>query len=267
MTRRLFVVLSLVLLLLVGLSGFVSSKASAHTNRPLLNCSTGNGCTGSQVWNGTVTGGLTTVKVPSYTGSLTNRLERFISFPSATDNSILVIGYCSGSASSGLDRFACVNNSGNFFYYVALNGSLVGSEDNQFAYHTGDAGSTVEIGASKASATSENVWIHLTGSGTDPCAPCTISDSNIESFGSIILNNSVFDTFTGTLQGTFHWTGNQYANSTGFHDQTNDGSGGGGGLSSIVGAQMGGWASSPNGETNEGGDLKACNKDTGTTCT
>jgi hypothetical protein len=221
-------------------------RIQAKQDRPQITC---NPCVAEQQWSGSQTGALTTVYVPSLSASGTNYIARYIEEDNS--NYTVVVGYDYNDDFNGCGDGS--TGTGQFFYVVInTNGTCL--YDNAFPYHSGDTAHTAELGTS-ISGDGVDIWIHQTGSGISPCNPCHLANVT-NTFSLIILEENIKWTWTGTLQGTYHWTKNQYHNSTGFHYQFVAGN-----LYDDPGLPWD-WNPAP-AVGNNGGNLFACDKDSG----
>ncbi len=225
-----------------------AGKAPVHAQPDSVDCITVP-CFSYQTWPGNTLAGLTTVYVPNFTGSSTNVIVRSIELDSNIGGDTVVVGYCFGSNFT-IVIVTCNANSGEYFYFD-VNQNFAAS----FPITPADKGYSVEIGASSNGIGGINFWIHNTHSGVNRCAPCQYGSVNTN-WNSIVLEDEVEASWSGTHQGPFTWTNNQWGNSSGFQDQATIGKG-------VVAGDppQARWTSPPAGESNEGGTLTMCEKD------
>jgi hypothetical protein len=250
-TISLLVAIVFVLALAVPL--FAQANYSEKPAKPLsITCSP---CDSDLQWNGSQTGGLTTLFVPKFTATGSNFLNRYFTVADVNTGDAIEVGVAynfdpgcaAGAVTTGEWYYAIYTSSGSHSATCA-------------SFFSGDTGHTAEVGVSP-NGNGVDIWIHNTGSTVSPCPPCHISGTH-NSWNAIVLTESVQNTWSGTLQGKWHWTSNQYHNSTGFHDQQVSGSI----TLNYNGVPQMYWDPSPSGESNEGGSLATCEKDSGRTC-
>lgn len=273
-TRLLTLLTPLFLLLLAFIPQTALAKETAP-HRPMTGICSG-GCQGNADWSSPggsniTDGGLTTVYVPSYTGSSTNVLQRFIAFEDSVDNEYFDIGYCFSNVGG-----TCKSNSGNYFTNYIYGGN---SHITTYSMPAGDKGHSVQFGIQGRTnafgdITGWDVIINDENSGTVTCpfpsqsppyALCVVSTNNFIEWFDVTLQNYVKTNITGTLQGAFSWIFNQYEyqDSNSFDlimaDESTSPT-----LNGVDGAQFY-VITAPNGETNEGGSIGSCNEDNGST--
>lgn len=269
-----------VILFAVLLSFQVTPPAHAM---PYTSC--GTSCQGNVDWNGGNNYGmLTKVYLPVYTGSSTNVLERFISVydTQCTVQSLLKpcwinVGYCFGNNTSH-NRPECTNNSGNWFETSCSNNGVISCEATIFgSINALDEGSTVVLGIRYdpndlgffpfGIVISNLLSSHdICPDDEEPTDQTSWTCSANRDFGAITDNaawanayeyNYTNGSFTGTRQGTFTWTLNQWISSDeNRHWQTVDPT-----VNSVTGAQM--LILTHPGPLNNGGTMEGCNKDNG----
>ncbi len=258
--RRVAILLSLIIVLC---SAFL--VAPAHAMYDTANCGSGqraSGCIGTAVWSGNASGAETSVYVPSYTGSNTNILERFLAVTRVNGAGEIDVGYCFGASNTGYDGVECQNNNGNYFFVEKDNTNFVLFEYT-WSIPSGDKTHNVRLGVNLRS--NGVAGIIITGSSSNDCPYTTVTYSGCYAdsqnysagFQANWLANYTESSFTGTRQGTFDWINNAWynGNQQAFIYQSSSPV-----VYSVNGAQMY-VRITPNGSSNNGGTITGCNKD------
>jgi hypothetical protein len=230
--------------------------AHAQATIPLLKTCNFNFCSAGTVFSGTQHGELATIYVPNLTLTGSSNLTRnMLLDPNESNKKGIIVGVEYNGSHCGVTTGS--------FYWEQFDPS--GSTYNLHCVNFGqfDAGNTATIGASYYTSNGGGsiVWIK-TNTGTGGCnSGCFVAGGDQKYLDAQLLE--VFNgTFTGTEQGKWHWTNNQYFSvslNNWVYQSAHPTPAPGNPVQQY-------WDPAPNGSSNHGGSLASCIKESGTTC-